>query len=234
MFKHETLVALTAKARAMGESIKEENHDFLHVTISKGNSKIGKVMNVSIMPLLSCGNCGQCMSYCYDVKACVQYTNVLRARMKNLFLAHEYRDRYFDEIDTAMNRRRKHKYFRWHVGGEIPDYDYFCRMVENAKRHPDFVIWTYTKMYQFVNRYCSENGRDSIPSNFTIMFSEWDGTPLNNPYNFPIFTCKLKEGNKNHSVEFFDSLWRCPGNCDICKKAKRGCVVSESAYADEH
>lgn len=234
MFKKETITALTIKAKAIGQEIKYSDHEKLHVTISKGNTKIGKVMNVSIMPILSCGNCSQCMLFCYDVKACIQYVNVLYARMKNLFLASVYRDRYFSEIDAAMNRRRCHKSFRWHVGGEIPDFDYFCRMVENAKRHPDFVIWTYTKMYHIVNKYCDLFGRDAIPENFCIMFSEWDGTEMDNPYNFPIFTCKLKDGNKNHDPAFFETLWKCPGNCDICKAAGRGCIAKESTYADEH
>lgn len=107
-------------------------------------------------------------------------------------------------------------------------------MVEIAKQYPDFVFWTYTKNYKVVNDYCTRNGKESIPSNFTIMFSEWDGMKLDNPFDFPVFTCKLKDGNKNHPVEYFDSLYRCPGNCDICKAAHRGCIAGETTYADEH
>lgn len=209
--------------------------DGLKVAISKGNRKIGKVMNVSLAPIITCGNCDHCMWFCYDVKAGVQYGNVRKARARNTALALYARDAYFAQIADAMRRRRTNKYFRWHVGGEIPDYDYFCKMVQNAKDFPDFTIWTYTKMHEIVNRYCDEHGgRDAIPANFDIMFSEWDGMPINNPYNFPVFSCRMKAGNINHPAEYFDGLWKCPGNCDICKVAHRGCLAGESTYADEH
>ena len=42
----------------------------LRVHISKGNRKIGHAFNVSILAGLACGNCGKCLMYCYDIKAC--------------------------------------------------------------------------------------------------------------------------------------------------------------------
>ena len=203
--------------------------------ISKGNRKIGRVMNVSLMPVMTCANCGECKFLCYDIKACLQYPDtVIDARMRNTVLAIYHRDAFFTRIDAAMSRRRKNKYFRWHVAGDILDADYFARMVENARRHPDFIIWTYTKNYSVVNAYVDEFGRDAIPSNFHIMFSEWDGMELVNPHQFPIFTCRLKDGNKNHPAAFFETMHKCPGNCDVCKAAGRGCVAGESTYCDEH
>lgn len=207
---------------------------FHEICISKGNKKIGRVHNVSIAPIITCGNCSHCSGFCYDVKANIQYKNVLNARARNTIIAMEHMDAYFTGIRYYISRRRAHKYFRWHVGGEIPNMAYFEQMVETAKMFPGWHFWTYTKMHGIVNLYCQKHGRDAIPENFVIMFSEWDGMPLVNPYNFPIFTCKMKDGNKNHPVEFFNTLYKCPGNCDICKKAKRGCMAGESTYADEH
>ena len=200
--------------------------------ISNGNSKIGRVLNVSLVPIETCGGCigGRCRCWeiCYDIKACVQYVNVIRARVRNTIIAMNDRDRFFDDIDKAMNRRRKNKYLRFHVGGEIPDFDYFCRMVDIAKRHPDFKVWTYTKCYWIVNQYCDQFGRDAIPDNFTIMFSEWRGYDMDNPYNFPEFRVVFKD-DAVRPAGFY-----CPGNCDICKKINRGCIANETTYADEH
>lgn len=207
------------------------------VSISDGNKKVGRVLNVSIAPIVTCPNCRECCKLCYDIKANLQYGNVLNARARNTVLALNYPEIYFGQIRDKMKRRRKNKYFRWHVGGDIPTYEYFCEMVEIAKEFPDFITWTYTKNYWIVNRYVKEHGNDrrvAIPENFTIMFSEWDGMPLVNPYDFPVFTCKLKDGNKNHKPEYFDTLYRCPGNCDICKAAHRGCIAGETTYANEH
>lgn len=205
----------------------------LRACISAGNVKIGRVLNVSLPAVIACRNCSECKGICYEIKA-GRYTNVIDARAKNMALVNADRDEFFSQIENRISRRRKNKFFRWHVAGDILDLDYFSRMVETARRHPDFVFWTYTKMYGIVNIYCRANGRDAIPDNFSIMFSEWDGMPMNNPYNFPVFSCKLAAGNKNHPAEYFDGLYKCPGNCDICKAIHRGCLAGENTYADEH
>ena len=162
----------------------DEFETFCDVSISMGNKKIGRVMNVSLAPILTCANCSECLKLCYDIKANIQYGNVLKARARNTVLALEYMDRYFQGIRYALAKRRKNKYFRWHVGGDIPNYKYFCEMVEIAKEQPDFTFWTYTKNYGIVNLYVQKCGRAAIPENLTIMFSEWDGMKLVNPYNF--------------------------------------------------
>lgn len=207
----------------------------IKMCISTGNRKIGRVMNVSLPPIMTCHNCRECKHYCYDIKACLQYPNtVIDARCRNYAVLSKNRNEYFNRIDIAMSRRRKNKFFRWHVAGDIVDYDYFCRMVENARKHSDFVIWTYTKHYAVVNEWIRINGITAMPENLHIMYSEWDGMPLDNPYGMPIFTVKMQAGNKNHKPEFFDNLYKCPGNCDICKIYRRGCMSGENTYCDEH
>ena len=209
------------------------------ICISSGNRKIGRVMNVSLMPGLSCKNCAECIRFCYDIKACLQYSEtVIDARIRNYVLLTRTRDEYFSRIEKAISQRRKNKFFRWHVAGEIIDKDYLKRIVEIARNHPDFIFWTYTKVYWIVNEYVKENGNSiiaAIPENLHIMFSEWDGMPMNNPYQFPVFTCKMPSGNKNHpDPSYFENLYKCPGNCDICKACHRGCIAGENTYNDLH
>ncbi len=212
----------------------------LHLCISEGNEKIGHALNVSLPAVITCPNCEQCKFFCYDIRDCYIHGwdgDVIKARARNYVILLKDREKYFSELETAIQNRKSDEYFRWHVGGEIKDADYFHRMVELAKKYPHFFFWTYTKNYGVVNHYVREHGNDrhiAIPKNFVIMFSEWDGMPLINPYGFPIFCCKLKKGNKNRDAESFTKMWRCPGNCDICKAAKRGCMVGENTYADEH
>ena len=208
--------------------------DEIKMTISTGNRKIGQVMNVSLPPLLTCANCDKCALYCYDIKACLQYPNtVIDARIRNLVILLKDRDEFFSRIDRKMSRRRKNKYFRWHVAGDIVDIDYFDRMIENARNHPEFIaIWTYTKNYDVVNAWIDKHGLDAIPKNFHIMFSKWDGLEMKNPHGLPVFACKLKDGNRDPMP--WETMHKCPGNCDICKKAGRGCIAGEDTYADEH
>lgn len=198
-----------------------------HVVLSRGNVKIGRVLNVSTAALKTCGNCSGCCFYCYDIKASLQYQNVLNARAKNTVLAITNRDKFFSDIDQAMTRRRTNKYFRFHVAGDIIDNDYFKRMIETAKNHPDFIIWTYTKQYKIVNDYCNKYDKQSIPENLHIMFSEWRGMQLVNPYNFPEFRVVFK--GETPPEGFY-----CPGNCDVCKQLNRGCLAGETTYCHEH
>ena len=238
-FKTETVRKIVNKLNTTEKMYRHylEKGEQIKLVISNGNSKIGRCMNVSLAPIITCGNCKECKCFCYDVKACLQYTNVRDARARNTVLALKHRDKFFNAIDKKCSRRRTNKYFRWHVSGDIVDYNYFENMVAIAKEFPDFTFWTYTKNYDVVDSYVSNNGNskeNAIPENFHVMYSEWDGMPIVNPYGFPIFTCKLKSGNRNHPVEFFDSLYKCPGNCDICKACKMGCIGGMDTYADEH
>ena len=209
----------------------EQALEELTVTISKGNRKIGRVMNVSLPPILTCANCKECMYYCYDVKAVLQYPrNVATARAKNLSILARDREKYFSDIEKAIGRRRLNKFFRWHVAGDIVDIDYFNRMVEIARRHIDFVFWTYTKNYDVVNAWIAANGgtKNAIPGNLHIMYSEWRGMEMRNPYGMPEFRVVFKD-----DVEKPTGFY-CPGNCDICKANCRGCLAGETTYCNEH
>lgn len=208
--------------------------DAVKMAISGGNRKIGRVLNVSLPPVVTCGNCSHCALYCYDIKACLQYPGtVIDARVRNLHVLINDRDEYFRRIDEKMTHRRKNKFFRWHVAGDIIDYDYFDRMVKNARNHPEYVaIWTYTKMYNIINKWIDNNGLAAIPANFHVMFSKWDGVEMDNPHNMPVFACKLKDGNADPMP--WNDMYKCPGNCDLCKAGRRGCMAGENTYADEH
>lgn len=232
-YKKESIQKMLKIANSYRTTLNDIDIEEIKMCISDGNRKIGKVINVSLMPVITCGNCKECKGFCYDIKACLQYPDtVINARMRNTVLLYRDRDRYFSIIENRIARRRTNKFFRWHVAGDIIDLDYFSRMVEIARRHSDFIFWTYTKMYAIVNAYCDKYGKNSIPENLHIMFSKWDGLKMDNPYNFPVFACRMKDGNKDEMN--WSEMYKCPGNCDICKKLSRGCLAGENTFADEH
>ena len=226
-YKIETIRKVLRLANDKAAELEKVPCEKIPLCLSKGNRKIGKVMNVSLMPVMTCKNCKECKFLCYDIKACVQYPGtVIDARMRNTVLMKRNRDEFFARIDEAMSRRRTNKFFRWHVAGDIVDIDYFNRMVENARKHPDFTIWTYTKMYGIVNEWIDKNG--ALPGNFHVMFSEWRGMPMDNPHGMPEFRVVFKDDPVKPVGHY------CPGNCDICKNLHRGCVVGETTYCNEH
>jgi hypothetical protein len=231
-FKRETikkivkaLVALVALYRAI-----LEKGGFVGLVISNGNSKIGRCMNVSLAPIVTCGNCKECKCFCYDVKACLQYENVRKARAKNTALFQYSREEFFNQLWAKMARKKTNKFLRFHVSGEIVDINHFEYMIKTAEMFPDFKIWTYTKMYWIVNQYIREHGgnKNCIPSNFSVMFSEWKGLPIDNPYNMPVFRCIYPEEQAP------SNCMECPGNCDICKNSGIGCIASQSVFAHLH
>ena len=232
MYSRETIAKIRSqliqKTREKRQKIR--NGERLKLVVSKGNPKIGKSLNVSNAPLITCSNCSECKYYCYDVKACLQYPNVLEARTTNTALLLENIDNYFLQLWQVMERRKKNFTLRFHVSGDIISLDHLEMIILTAEKFPNFKIWTYTKNYYIVNEYIRKNGKNAIPDNLSIMFSEWQGLPMPNPYNMPVFACKMPE----NSPKRFETMYKCPGNCDICKSSNRGCINKESAYTDLH
>ena len=208
----------------------------LHVSISTGNDKIGHAWNISILPIFTCPNCTECKHLCYDIRDCLRYGDsdknyTIRSRAKNTVILMRDRQKYFAEIREFLSHNRKNKMFRFHVGGEIKDKEYFSEMVSIARDFPEWLFWSYTKNYSAVNDFVALNGNDrfvAISDNFKMMFSEWRGMELINPYNFPEFHIVF-ENDAIKPVGYY-----CPGNCDICKASKRGCIVGETTYCNEH
>lgn len=223
MYSIETLRKYTA---AMNAKIAEfrDNVASLKVRFSYGNRKIGKTLNVSTAPIITCSNCDKCLHECYDIKACMQYENVLNARAINTAILQADRDEFFRQINLKIKRRKVNKFVRFHVAGEILDLDYFKRMVQTAIDNPDATIWTYTKVYWVVNAYIRTHG--ALPENLHVMFSLWDGVPCHNPYNLPTF----RAIPKGETLPYF----KCPGNCDTCKENHCGCVAGQSAWVNLH
>lgn len=201
--------------------------------ISTGNRKIGNVLNVSLAPILTCANCAQCMHYCYDVNACARYSNtVVDARARNTALFRMDRNEFFKRLDNRMSRRRANKALRFHVSGDIVDYDHFDRMMALAIKYAPrgWDIWTYTKNYTVVNEWIARHGgnKDAVLRYMKVMFSEWKGLPMDNPYGMPVFSCTMKGDPMPAGIHV------CPGNCNICRSARRGCVVGETSTVREH
>lgn len=229
MYSKETITKAVEKLQekiAFYESMRAEE---IKMCISDGNKKIGKTLNVSLAPIITCHNCRECMKYCYDVKAVMAYPSCLDARARNTALFMKDRGDFFGRLHKRMRGRKARKALRFHVSGEIVDSDHLDRIIDTARMFPDWTIWTYTKMYWVVNQYVDSHGGSiaaAIPSNLHVMFSEWKGLPMDNPHGFPVFRCAFDESDKvGH---------HCPGNCDICLAHKRGCVVGESSWVDNH
>lgn len=71
MYSIETIKKCVSLMNARGAELDALNVSDIPLCISKGNRKIGRVMNVSLAPVLTCANCSGCVKLCYDIKACM-------------------------------------------------------------------------------------------------------------------------------------------------------------------
>lgn len=84
------------------------------------------------------------------------------------------------------------------------------------------------KNYKLVNEYCEAYGKETIPANLSIMFSEWKGMPMINPYNFPEFRCIMP------GEWIPEGFTECPGDCEKCTAGKSGCPYGKNKYVHLH
>ena len=186
----------------------------LHTRISNGNSKMGAVASVSTLPYITCPACcrNTCGPNCCAAKLANLRPSVLRSWAFNTALAILRPDVYWAGVDAACKGVR---YFRFHVGGDIMNAEYFSHMVKIATDNPATEILAFTKRFDVVNAWQDANG--SLPANLHIMFSGWTNLCPVNPYNLPETNIFAKGSEP-------DDAWKiCGGNCFNCACRGVGC-----------
>ena len=182
-----------------------------HVSISKGNAKMGSVQSVSLPAGITCRS-----AIVHD------------AYERNYRILTEDPDTYWREVEAAVMLSR---FFRFHVSGDIPDSSYLERMVEVARRNPHCEMLCFTKKYEIINEWVDNNG--AFPTNLHIIMSVWRGLDCNNPYLLPEAHVRYKDGSTTAS----ESAQECGGNCTECATADGGCwslKYSEQVVFNEH
>ena len=198
------------------------------ISISSGNTKMGKIQSVSLPPIVTCRKCCACAKKCYAAKICRLRENVRNAYERNLRILREDPESYWTQVRLAVATSR---YFSFHVSGDIPDRDYLDEMFKVAGEF-DTDILCFTKQYEIVNNYLDEG--HIIPKNLHLTFSPWPGIPYENPYNLPEAHVMFKDGSTTADMEIAKP---CGGNCMTCALAGEGCWVMQSGdqvYFDEH
>lgn len=189
-----------------------------YVTISAGNSKMGKVASISLLPVLTCpGRCkGTCGDKCYAKKLAILRPSVARSYARNTAVYNLAPFAFFHAVDRAM---KKVQYFRFHVSGDIPNSGYFSEVVRACEVNPGVEVLLFTKRYEIVNGYIDHRG--PLPRNLHLLFSGWTNLfPTDagyNPHRLPETTVYAKD-------EDIRPEWTpCGGNCLDCAVHDGGC-----------
>ena len=178
------------------------------VTISRGNRKLGAIMNVSIQPVQCCPKGVPCaQGGCYALKSLRLYSQTRKAWAKNARIAITNPRSYFSQIANSIAARRP-RYFRWHVAGDILNVDYLRQMCRIAAHHPRTRFLVFTKAFHIVNAY--ENTR-ALPGNLAAIFSAWPRMKIDNPHKHRI--AWMQDGRENRVPQ---NAIECPRNCENC------------------
>lgn len=199
-------------AKAMGADLSKL------VSISSGNSKMGKVASVSLLPILSCpSRCdGTCGEKCYARKLALLRPSVLKAYARNTALALSAPLQFFQAVDDAMKSAR---FFRFHVSGDIPNMEYLALVAYLCNSNPHCEVLMFTKRYELVNEFINEN---TLPKNLHILMSGWTNLDPINPHNLPETTVYAKD------ADIRPEWTLCGGNCLDCAIHDGGCWAAKS------
>lgn len=184
----------------------------LKVSISPGNSKMGTIPSVSLPPVETCPHDAPCFHDCYARRLCAMRPTMKTAYETNLQIWNTDPAAYLEAVDNAIKMTR---YFRFHVGGDIPDRRYAAMIWTLAKHHPQTEILCFTKQYEICNETVRKCGLP--PRNLHLIFSAWPGKEIENEFDFPVCQVLFKGQTP-------DPSWKlCTGNCTQCALTDCGC-----------
>lgn len=221
MLKPETTRKRLAAGRArllfyMGMS--DEEFARVHVSISLKNSKLGKCLNVSLLPGETCPNCSACVCDCYAVNA-MRYPVVIDAWARNTAIARRDPDRFFAEVRDAILHHPSYRGFRWQVSGDVESFEYWVGMVKTADMFPDRKFWGYSKS-PFASR-------GEIRPNFHMQ----DSTGFDKEFNPDAsgqFHCRMP------GTPVPAGVMECPRDCSVCLAHEIGCPAGHNVWIDLH
>jgi len=110
---------------------------------------------------------------CYALRGNYLWPNVKNAMAKRLEMIQH--PNWVDIMVREISRTRE-KHFRWHDSGDLQSLNHLEKIVEIAKRLPEYKFWLPSKEYSLVKQYDGV-----IPNNLIIRMSsaKIDGKPLN-------------------------------------------------------
>lgn len=181
----------------------------MKLTVSWGNSKLGRIPNISLPPGKSCPAGVPCYrdGSCYALKAYKMYPNVRKAWDTNWALWRTSPTMYFQQLWLWLGKRKNPvKRFRFHVSGDIPDMEYYSFMCITAMTFKKTKFLCFTKQYGLAN--------DPLrPKNLVLVVSRWPGWPCQDTKDTP--TAWMHDPDYR-DVYTPSNARKCPGSCATC------------------
>lgn len=191
----------------------------MKITISKGNTKLGKLPNISLPPVITCRPGVPCTKDCYAMKSYRMYPNVRKAWDGNLAVYKNDPEDYFFQVQSWL-KRNDPEWFRWHVSGEVLD-DWYWGMIKcTADVFKDTKFLLFTKYFELDFHY--------VPENLSVVLSMWPG--MDEPdIDLPRAWCQ-----NGAETRIPAGTLECPGNCTNCAMCWNLKVVDRDVVFNKH
>lgn len=176
--------------------------------VTNYNSKLGTICAINVPALVTCREDAPCRKLCYANKGHFKCSNVINCYKENL---RSFLEKPKDAESDILKQLPTIGFCRIHASGDFVNRDYFEMMIRIAKKCKKVKFMAFTKKYELVNEYIAEG--NTIPNNFKILYSGWNGLEMENPHNIPTAYVNLKnecdERIKGNAIP-------CGGKCDRC------------------
>jgi len=179
------------------------------VIVSPGNSKLGRLPNVSLIPGKDCTNCSKCATSCYALKAFRAYPSVNKSWTDNSETLRNNPAEYFAEVRAYLSRHTP-VLFRIHVAGDFITQEHLDQWLEIAKEFPSTRFLAFTKSFAFLPLH------SALPENMSLVVSMWPGmkAPARKGYAIA-YAGDAADYQGSHNKRAAAAV-DCPGNCDTC------------------
>jgi hypothetical protein len=184
--------------------------------ISPGNTKLGKIPNISYSPPLTCKGRTCLTDGCYAMKAYRRYPNIRTAWDINT-QEWIYNPDYHRKVINDYLCRRKPRAFRWMVGGDVIDLEHSQCIVWLAGQH-------HNTMFRLNTKRPALFARKTIPFNLFISHSAWPGDKIRRG-RFPI--AWVQDGSETRMPE---DAFICPSDCSVCNFCFEGHKEQDLIY----
>lgn len=141
-----------------------ESQEDEHLTIPLNNSKLGKIANISLVPMRDCVNFSECSERCYANKFYKMYPSVNKAWDKNSRIFHSDVYRALKDMRDFL-KEYKQEYFRIHVAGDFINQTHYEFWNTLAREYPKIKFLAFTKNFSL--------NYTKVSNNLKIIFSVW-------------------------------------------------------------
>ncbi len=193
------------------------------IKISNKNSKLGRIPNISLVPVKDCGNCASCKADCYALKAWRQYSRTRAAWKMNSKAFRNDPHEAVLQVSRQLDRMRTApRFFRIHVAGDFLDQNHLDAWNDMVNCHPHTRFLAFTKMHNL--------NFSNLSDNLQVVLSMFPTMPLPNVYS----GSREESPEATHARAALPKAWvthdktgniekripgtalECPGYCDTC------------------